>query len=468
MLNLSQDYTNSMLIYEKQLNNDYKKCNGIFYTDLFLANRIIEELDIPIDATVLDPCCGTGSFIIASLQKGIQFVYGADLDENAIMECSKYSNGANIIVADTVGYEGIETLKKLKMLEKADFIVGNPPYAPIINGISINAKDYLFLRKVSNSGNNLFIAALLRAFEMLKQGGVISYIIPKNFLHVVSYKLLRHEILKEKTIISIVDIGAYFKNVRGEQIILTISNGVPKNNYIRIKKLINGEFLDMTSVNQAFYTDEILLFNSDEEFSIYNKLKSSYQMLNDVCTGYLGRGRSRSDDAINGKDIRKFGYKKTPLPKNGNRILIQNIYSAEAGIIAAFGGNLEAAETVTVFTDGDEKMCRYILGILHTRLCNFFLYKFCYNNSKLTMHTDAKYLKKIPLSIKDENNFNKILEVVYGLEKAEYMSDEWYDLLELLNMCAYKAYGITENESKLIDYEMKNVQSKRWLKHGRS
>ena len=54
-------------------------------------------------------------------------------------------------------------------------------------------------------------------------------------------------------------------------------------------------------------------------------------------------------------------------------------------------------EIVRSFTDGDEKMCRYILGILHSRLCNLFLYKYCYNYSKLTMHTDAKYLKKIPL-----------------------------------------------------------------------
>ena len=59
----------------------------------------------------------------------------------------------------------------------------------------------------------------------------------------------------------------------------------------------------------------------------------------------------------------------------GNKVFIQNIYSAEAGIIAAFGGDMEATQTVTVFTDGDEKMCRYILVILHSLLCKLFLYK---------------------------------------------------------------------------------------------
>jgi len=460
------DYTNTMIEYEKQLDVVYKKSNGIFYTDLSLASKMIEELDVFKFSTVLDPCCGTGSFIFASIKKGIKNIFGADQDKNAITICSSYVNKANIMVIDTIGNDGATTLKKLKTGGKVDFVIGNPPYAPLINGIRIKTSDYVFLRKVSNSGNNLFVAAILRAFELVKQGGVISYIIPKNFLHVASYNLLRREILREKTIVSIIDIGAYFKEVRGEQVILTIKNSTPLNNFILIKKLIDNEFINMSSVEQSFFTDEILLFYNEQEFSIYKKLKLSYQRLKDVCTGYVGRGRTTSKSAIKGKDIRKFGYKNIPLPKSGNRILIQNIYSSEAGIIAAFGGDLDAAETVTVFTDEDEKMCRYILGILHSRLCNFFLYKFCYNNSKLTMHTDAKYLKKIPLSIKDKDSFSSIVDIVCKLEKVDYMTDNWFDLLEMLNSYVYEAYGITENEVDFIDCEMKQTQSKRWLKNG--
>jgi len=466
MNNIATDYTSTMIKYEKQLDDAYKKSNGIFYTDLSLASKILEELDVFKFSTVLDPCCGTGSFVVASIEKGIKNIFGADHDKNAITICNSYVNKANIIVTDTIGNDGVTTLKKLKTGGKVDFVIGNPPYAPLIDGICIKASDYVFLRKVSDSGNNLFVAALLRAFELVKQGGVISYIIPKNFLHVASYGLLRREILREKTIVSIIDIGAYFKNVRGEQIILTIKNSAPSNNFILIKKLLDNEFINMSSVEQNFFTDEILLFNSEHEFSIYKKMKSSYQILKDVCTGYVGRGRAKSNSAVTGKDIRKFGYKNIPLPESGNRILIQNIYSAEAGIIAALGGDLDATETVTVFTDDDEKMCHYILGILHSRLCNFFLYKFCYNNSKLTMHTDAKYLKKIPLSVKDKDNFSSIVDIVCKLEKADYMTGIWFDLLEMLNSYVYEAYGITKSEAEFIDCEMKQIQSKRWLKNG--
>lgn len=104
-----------------------------------------------------------------------------------------------------------------------DCIIGNPPYVPLSEEVTLNGQ-YAFRRQVSNMGNNLFIAAILRSLSLLKDGGILSYIIPKNFLHVSAYTLLRRKLLQDYTILSIVDIGSYFKSVRGEQIILTIKN----------------------------------------------------------------------------------------------------------------------------------------------------------------------------------------------------------------------------------------------------
>ena len=287
------------------------------------------------------------------------------------------------------------------------------------------------------------------------------FIIPKNFLHVAAYGVLRRMILKEKRIVSIVDIGKYFKSVRGEQIILTLENSPADKANISIYKYEKTEFVKKLEVPQEFYTDEILLFNSKEDFTIYQTLEGAYKKFSDICTGYVGRGKSKDEGAITGRDIRKFSFKERAVPKKGNKVFIQNIYSAEAGIIASFAGNLEAAETVTVFTDGDEKMCRYILGVLHSRLCNYYLLKFCFNNSKLTMHTDAKYLKKLPLVI-DDNTFSKVISVVKSLETIEYMSAAWFEMMESLNELIYTTYKIKDNERTHIDCQMKDIQSQRW------
>ena len=455
------DYALVSRNYEKSLDLEYKKNKGIFYTDIELAEKIIDFLEIPKDSIILDPCCGTGNFLVAAKNQGYQKTYGADIDKKAISLSKKNTNITNLKVIDTLANKANNVLSKFKLEEPVDVIIGNPPYAPIAKDIIIDTSDYLFLREVKDSGSNLFIAALYRAFDLVKENGMISYVIPKNFLHVTSYKVLRKMILNEKQIISIVDIGENFKNVRGEQIIITLRNKFVKNNNICIYRYENNKIIKKLEVPQDFYKDEILLFGSKEDFSIFKKLEGAYQKFSDICTGYVGRGKSKLDTAITGKDIRKFSFKNTKVPKKGNKVFIQNIYSAEAGIIASFAGELEAAETVTVFTDGDEKMCRYILGFLHSRLCNYYLLKFCFNNSKLTMHTDAKYLKKLPL-VKDSKTFSRVISVVKSLEKIDYMSEDWFEMLESLNNLIYKIYGINENEKNYIDFQMKSIQSKRW------
>lgn len=469
-MSLAQNaYIDASNVYESSLDNNYKKDNGIFYTDLSLAEKMLMELKLPKDAVIMDPCCGSGVFLYAA--KKLEFVnlYGVDQDKNAIKFCLNHINNVSFSASDSIGQTGSSLLSELELSTKPDVVIGNPPYVPLAGDVKLNC-DYLFRRRISDSGNNLFVAALMRAFEIVKTDGIVSYIIPKNFLHVAGYSLLRRMLLEEKTIISIVDIGAYFKNVRGEQIILTVKNcAADKKHKIKLKKLSSNRFVTMCNIPQSFYKDEILIFNCSEDYSTYKKLTSSYQTLSDLCNGYVGRGKSVSSDAISGKEIRKFGYKNHIVPITGDKVFIQNIYSAEAGIIAAFGGNMEATQTVTVFTDGDEKMCRYILGILHSRLCNFFLYKYCYNYSKLTMHTDAKYLKKIPLPSTNQQAmyFNSILSLVSRLESNDYMSQEWFDYLEELNQIVYKAYGISEKESDYIDCEVKRIQSKRWVYNGR-
>lgn len=450
-------------LFESSLDENYKKRNGIYYTNANLSSLIVNYLNIELSKIIIDPQCGVGSFLYSALLRGCKNIYGVDNNSKSIKLLKELLPESNVKKYDSIANSGNDTLKTLGLKEKADYIIGNPPYCPLEKDIIIDTKDYHFLRKVKDSGSNLFIAALYRAFELTKEDGIISYIIPKNFLHVSSYGKLRKDILHNKTVLSIIDIGAYFSDVRGEQIIITIKNSYTDNNVIEFKKLQNNEFIDCCKVKQNFFFDEIVLFKNYAEYSIYCKLENTYEKFGDLCTGYVGRGKSTSDRAINGKDIRKFGFKNRSVPQKGNQVFIQNIYSAESGIIASFAGkNIEAAQTVTIFTDGDEKMCRYIVGILHSRLCNFYLLKFCYNSSKLTMHTDAKYLKKLPLVRNYTDLFDQLVNLVKLIETCDYMSNMWFEMLESLNRLVYKIYDISDDEIKFIDSEIISLQSNRW------
>ena len=73
-------YSTESKEYENSLDTSYKKGKGIYYTDMELSSRIIKFLEIPCGAYILDPCCGTGNFIVSARNSGHENVYGSDID----------------------------------------------------------------------------------------------------------------------------------------------------------------------------------------------------------------------------------------------------------------------------------------------------------------------------------------------------------------------------------------------------
>lgn len=456
------DYENYMRQsdeYENNLSDSFKKEHGIFYTDIELANNVVKFLDIKKDASIIDPCCGTGSFLQMAKNDGHTNLYGCDFDSTTVEKCKSLTGIENIYQCDTLGNSGENILSHLKH-SLFDYAIGNPPYAPIDKNVKLES-DAKFCSFVKKNGNNLYIAAVLRSFELVKPDGIISYVIPKNILHVDSYAGIREKILKEKTIISVINLGIHFKQVRGEQIVLTIKNSYTPGNKVKFYSYENSNIVYKSEASQDSYTDKIIIFASNEEIHIYNKLRSINPKLKDICPLGIRRGRSSDDNAIRGKQIRKFGFKDIPLSQNGTQVFIQNIFAAEAGITACFGGDMPASETVTVANFESKSLSKYVLGLLSSRLCNYYLIRFIFNDSRLTIHTDAKYLYQIPI-ITDTLFVNEVLEYVDKLESLEYMSEEWLTTYDKMNRTIYNIYQIKAIDANYIESEMRKISANKW------
>lgn len=433
--------------YEKALDKEFKKNNGIYYTPYELVELMFDDLRMPEDSVVLDPCCGMGSFLVGAQKRGYKNTYGVDNDQDTVDYISNLLNTDKIVFHDSINNSAENTLAKLG-IQKPDLVIGNPPYVPH-----------------GSMFGNLFVGSIIRSLDMIKKDGFLSYIIPKNFLHVTTYQELRKVLLANYQIVSIIDLGIYFKNVRGEQIVLTIKNAKPTSeSKITFKELSNGSFVEGAKINQSIFTNIIRVYMSDYELTIYDKLSSTYENLEYYCQGYIGRGRSKNVKAISGKDIKKFGFKDQEVPAEGNRIFIQNIYSSESGIIASFAGGLEAKETVTVITDSNPDECKYLVGLLHSRLINYYLFKYCFNGSRLTAHTDKKYISQIPIVISNDEKYQQVIHFVNELQIIEYLSDIWYETFEKLNKVIYEIYGLDQHEENFIETYMKSIQSTRWTK----
>ena len=239
------------------------------------------------------------------------------------------------------------------------------------------------------------------------------------------------------------------------------------NSKIKYYTYEKGVITYMSEVPQSFYSDEIIVFTSNLEIPIYNRLKSIMPNMKKVCYTPIHRGHSTDADAVRGKQLRKYGIKDQELPTTGNQVFVQNIFSAESGIIASFGGNRKAAETVTIVTLPNTDSAKYILGLLHSRLCNYFLIRFAFNNSRLTIHTDAQYLNTIPV-ITNTLFYYEVIEIVKKMENSEYMSDEWFALNEELNEVVYSIYGLLPEEKMYIETEIRKIHSMKWFGNDKS
>jgi isocitrate lyase len=140
-----------------------------------------------------------------------------------------------------------------------------------------------------------------------------------------------------------------------------------------------------------------------------------------------------------------------------DKIVLQNIFSSEAGIIATTDKskslNFDTVTNITIRNKSlDEK---YLLGLLNSKLINFFLIYAIYNKSKLTMHTDKVYLGRLPIKKVSKETQKEIIGVVNKLEKTK----EKKPLLNMLDKVVYKLYKLNKNEQNLIEESLAKIMS---------
>ena len=197
--------------YESLLSESHKNKEGVYYTPRYIVEDMMKDVVDVEDKTFLDPCCGSGNFIIEAIKKGIspENVYGFDVDENAveitkkrIKEISGYESD-NIICADFLS-------KKTKTKsQKFDYIFTNPPW-----GKKISKADRFRYSSLYNSGNSSDTSSLFcfASMKMLKDNGTIGFLLPDSFFNITTFEDARKSLLTLK-INRLVDYGKAFKGL---------------------------------------------------------------------------------------------------------------------------------------------------------------------------------------------------------------------------------------------------------------
>ena len=193
-----------------------KKNNGIYFTPPSCVNKNIQlllpfiaELKLPV-INVLEPSCGSGEYITALHKECPQLnITGIEYNEtiyNAILTL----NDTNVTICN------LDYLQYTTNI-KYELIIGNPPYY-VMKKSDVDSKYYPYFE----GRPNIFILFIIKSLSLLTDNGILSFILPKNFLNCLYYDKTRKYIAEHFKILHIVDCDDKYIETQQDTIILIL------------------------------------------------------------------------------------------------------------------------------------------------------------------------------------------------------------------------------------------------------
>ncbi len=392
-----------------------------------------------------------------------------------------------------------------------DVVIGNPPYVfGGVYGIEEIEKKYYGKVYVAGKGKvNLFAIFIEKSLSLMKSNGLHAYIIPNTILRVTSYRRFRTMLLSSYNVIEIVDLGqGVFKGATTSSIILTITNKFSNNHRLIIKNGIGSE--GVFAIQNEFISDDsvISIKANETQNALIQKLKNNCINLGSICKEMIfGVVITKNRDEVvfnnyekglkpflEGKDISRYYIKpiekflayipnKLHRPRTKEifetkeKILIQRITGGESPLKATVDVNQyynkESINNI-ILNDKNEYSIYFILGLINSKLINWF-YKLSFTNeSNLTVNLSKAYLSQIPIKIISDKlpdlsvlhssitDFSKrMMELNIKFHKAKTPQEKTALERQIeatdkqIDQLVYQLYGLTEEEIKIVEGSVK-------------
>ena len=171
-----------------------------------IRNYMVSRLDLRDSLSVLEPAVGDGAFVDALRETPFALdICCVDKNAGAIKKLhTRFGGEVRVLCADTIldswNGEGNRYLRA-GFPEKFDRVVGNPPYGGWLDYETRTALKKTFPDFHVRETYGLFI---LRCLDLLKNDGILSFIVPDTFLSVAAHRRLRELLLKRTALLEIV------------------------------------------------------------------------------------------------------------------------------------------------------------------------------------------------------------------------------------------------------------------------
>jgi len=237
-----------------------KKDNGIYFTPPSTISKNINLLSSHMKhvKTILEPSCGSGEYLSCLVDNYKDKEITAIEYNKTIYESIKCNVDKSIKLRnmDYLLYNEYHSTNN-PVPKKFDLIIGNPPfYVMKKNDL---AKEY---HPYFSGRPNAFVAFIIKSLGMLSKKGILSFILPRNFLNSLYYQKTRRYIYHNFKILNLVECDDKYIETQQKTVLLIVQ----KHNTSKTMPEYNNK---KYSLNK----NDILIFGIPETIQ---KLKSLY------------------------------------------------------------------------------------------------------------------------------------------------------------------------------------------------
>lgn len=205
------------LIYQSISLEGDKNEKGSYYTPRSVAHNMLSSIVLADNQTLLDPCCGSGSFLLSANAIPTQ-LFGIDNDHIAVFICKinlllKYPHNSfvpQIYCADFLQ-------ESFDFDQKFDYIVTNPPWGAMCKVKSIT----------EITSKESFSYFFVKSYGLLKANGIIRFLFPASILNVKVHRDIRNFMLSNGDITSITLYDGMFSGVTTKYVDIEICKKTP-------------------------------------------------------------------------------------------------------------------------------------------------------------------------------------------------------------------------------------------------
>lgn len=214
---LPEDFDLLGTVYQSFLTEGVKNSTGSYYTERSVAQGLLDSLGTKPGATFLDPCCGSGTFLMLAQNMGLK-VSGMDSDPIAVMIAK-----ANLILSGAAEYPDIRVSDFVNRWKserrRFDFAATNPPWSSKTKNVYADVSSFFFMKTLS----------------LLNSGGKLAFLMPISMLNIASHRLFREQLFSDCKLLEIRKFDTKFSGVQTDFVSILAEKAKPAETFRMIE-----------------------------------------------------------------------------------------------------------------------------------------------------------------------------------------------------------------------------------------